>query len=51
MKTSLRLLLATIILAGTFAAAVAPAAQSNNQPLFGAGTAPMPVCPPGGCDL
>lgn len=47
MKTSLRLLFATIILAGTFAAAAAPA---SNQTLFGAGTNPMPVCPPSGCD-
>lgn len=47
MKTSLRLLLATIVLAGTFAAAAAP---SSNQTLIGGSGAPMPVCPPSGCD-
>lgn len=48
MKTSLRLLLATIVLAGTFAAAAAP--SSSSQTLFGSGSNPMPVCPPSGCD-
>jgi hypothetical protein len=47
MKKSLRLLFATIVMA----AAVAAASTNSTKGQLGSGSDPMPLCPPGACDI